>query len=140
MNTSPKWFKVTAFVALLWNLLGCLAFASDLSLSPEDIAQLPEAQQALYASRPGWAIAATALAVIGGALGCLGLLLGKRWSFVVLLLSLVGIVVQDVGLFVLSDAAALGGSVVVILQGLVFLIGIGLVLLSRKGISREWLT
>lgn len=140
MNMSPKWFKVTAFVALLWNLLGCLAFASDLSLTPEDIAQLPEAQQALYASRPGWAVAATAIAVMGGALGCIGLLLGKRWSFVVLLLSLAGILVQDIGLFVLSDAAALAGTSALILQGIVFLIGIGLVVLSRKGIAREWLT
>jgi hypothetical protein len=140
MQTSPKWFKVTAAVALLWNLIGCLAFASDLSLSPEDIAQLPEAQQALYASRPGWAVAATAIAVIGGTLGCIGLLFGKKWSFTVLLLSLAGILVQDIGLFVLSDAAALAGSSAFVLQGIVLLIGIGLVVLSRKGIAEEWLT
>jgi hypothetical protein len=56
MNTAPRWFKVVAVVALLWNLLGCLTFFSDLCLSPDDVVELPQAQQALYAARPSWAI------------------------------------------------------------------------------------
>ena len=56
MDKLPKWFVATAVVALLWNLLGCFAFVSDLRLSPEDVARLPEAQRALYNSRPGWAV------------------------------------------------------------------------------------
>lgn len=135
----PKWFKVVAVVALLWNLLGCLAFAMDLRLTPEDVAALPEAQQALYAARPGWAVVATGVAVIGGALGCLGLLLGRKWAFIVLLLSLAGIVVQDYGLFVLADGATMAGPAAVVMQGIVLAVGIGLVLLARKGIARGWL-
>jgi len=101
MDAPPSWLKVVAVVALLWNLLGCFAFFADLRLSPEDLAKLAEAQQAqqaqqaLYAGRPAWAVAATAVAVFGGVLGSLGLLLRKKWSFVVLLLSLIGILVQD---------------------------------------------
>lgn len=64
MNSPPKWFKVIAVVALVWNLLGCFAFVSDLRLSPEDVAHLSRAQQALYNARPGWAVAGTALAVL----------------------------------------------------------------------------
>lgn len=139
MNTSPAWFKVVAVVALLWNLLGCFAFFMDLRISPEDLARLPEAQQALYAARPGWAIVATAVAVFGGALGCIGLLLGKKWAFVLLLVSLIGILVQDFGLFVLVDGASLAGSVAVVMQAIVLVVGIGLVALSRKGIARGWL-
>jgi hypothetical protein len=135
----PAWFKVVAVLALLWNLLGCLAFFFDLRMSPEELARLPEAQQALYAARPAWAIAATAVAVFGGVIGCIGLLLRKKWAFVVLLLSLLGILVQDFGLFALVDGASLAGPVAVILQGIVLAIGIGLVLLARKGIARGWL-
>lgn len=127
-------------VALLWNLLGCFAFAMDLRLAPEDVARLPEAQQALYAARPGWAVIATAVAVIGGAFGCIGLLLGRKWAFILLLLSLIGILVQDYGLFVLVDGAALAGPVAVIMQALVLIIGIGLVALSWRGMARRWLT
>lgn len=136
---TPAWFKIVAVVALLWNLLGCFAFFSDLRLSPEDLAKLPEAQQALYAARPGWAVAATAVAVFGGVLGCIGLLLGKKWALPALLLSLLGILVQDFGLFVLAKGASLAGPVAVAMQGIVLVIGIGLALIGRKGIARGWL-
>lgn len=139
MNVAPMWFKVVAVVALLWNLLGCLAFAADLSLSPEAVASLPEAQRSLYEARPAWALVATGVAVIGGVLGCLGLLLRKRWAFVLLVLSLIGIVVQDVGLLVLIDGATLAGPVAVVMQGIVLAVGIGLVVLSRKAIARGWI-
>ena len=137
--STPTWFKVVAVLALLWNLLGCLAFFSDLRISPEDLAKLPEAQQALYAARPGWAVAATALAVFGGALGSIGLLMRKRWALPVFVLSLLGILVQDFGLFVLADGASLAGPVAVVMQAVVLAIGIALILLSRIGIARGWL-
>ncbi len=141
MNTSsPKWFKFVAVLALLWNLLGCFAFVSDLRIEPGDVAKLPEAERALYAARPFWAEAATAFAVIGGALGCLGLLLGKQWAYFLLLASLAGILAQDFGLFVLANGAGLAGPVAVVLQIVVLLVGIGLVLLSLKGMARGWLT
>ena len=136
---APTWFKVVAVVALLWNLLGCVAFFSDLRLSPEDLAKPPEAQQALYAARPGWAVAATAVAVFGGVLGSIGLLLGKRWALSAFILSLLGILVQDFGLFVLAKGASLAGPVAVVMQGIVLAVGIGLVLLSRKAMARGWL-
>lgn len=139
MNAPPKWFKIVAVVALLWNLLGCFAFASDLKLSPDDVAKLSAAQQTLYAARSGWAVAATAVAVLGGALGCVGLLMRRKWALPVLVLSLIGIVVQDFGLFVLVDGATLAGPVAVVMQAIVLAIGIGLVWLSRKGIARGWL-
>jgi len=134
------WFKAVAVAALLWNLLGCFAFVSDLRLAPEDVAKLTEAQRALYAARPGWAVAATAIAVIGGALGSIGLLLGRKWAFILLVLSLIGVLIQDYGLFVLADGATLAGPVAVVMQTIVLLVGIGLVLLSHRGIARGWLT
>jgi hypothetical protein len=84
-------------------------------------------------------VAATAIAVWGGAAGCVGLLLRKRWAFPLLLASLAGLVVQNLGLFVFSDAASLVGPGVFALQGMVMLIAIGLVLLARKAIARGWI-
>lgn len=139
MSNSPLWFKVVAALAVLWNLLGCLAFASDIRLTPEDIAMLPDAEKALYNSRPSWAVASTAVAVIGGAFGSVALLLGNKWALPVLIASLIGIVVQDYGLFVLTDAATLAGPVAVALQALVLIIAISLIFLSRRGIARGWL-
>jgi glucose dehydrogenase len=53
--------------------------------------------------------------------------------------SLVGVVIQDIGLFILTDAVKLGGPVVLVLQGLVLLISIGLVLLARKASAQGWI-
>ena len=139
MNRAPKWFLICACIALLWNLLGCVAFFADLRLSPQDLAKLSSAEQTLYNARAGWAIAATALAVFGGAAGCVGLLLRKKWALILLSLSLAGLLVQDFGLFVLVNGAALAGTVAVVLQSLVLAIAVGLVWLSRFATSRGWL-
>jgi len=126
-------------VALLWNVLGCVAFLSDLRLSPDAVAALPESQRALHAARPAWAVVATATAVFGGVLGCIALLLRQRCAVLVLVLSLVGILVQDFGLFVLADGASMAGSLAFAMQAVVLAVGIGLVFLGRKGIARGWL-
>ncbi len=139
MEQPPKWYRPVAIAALLWNLLGCAAYLSDVMLTPEDVAQMSAAQQALYAARPAWSVAATAIAVWGGAAGCLGLIVRKRWATPLLVASLVALVVQDVSLFVLSEAAALTPTVALVLQGLVLVIGVGLVLLARKAAARGWI-
>lgn len=136
----PKWYMPAAIAGLLWNLLGCAAYLSDVMLSEEAVSAMSEAQQALYATRPSWAVAATAIAVWGGALGCVGLILRRRWAAPVLLASLVGVVVQDIGLFVLTDAGELAGPSALVLQGLVFGVSVALVLLARRAAAAGWLT
>jgi len=137
MEKAPKWYLPVSILALLWNLLGCAAYLSDVMLTPEDIAAMDAAQRALYESRPAWAVAATAVAVWGGAAGSLGLILRKRWASLLLELSLAGVIVQDIGLFLLSGVNP--GTAVLAMQGVVLLIAIGLVVLSRKAIARRWI-
>jgi hypothetical protein len=140
MNGSPRWFRPVAVGALLWNLLGCAAYLADVTISPERLSRMTAAQQALYAARPAWAVAATATAVWFGAAGSLGLILRKPWAMWLLILSLLGIVVQDLWLFVLSGAASQGGAVAFVLQGLVLVVGVGLVALARKATAQGWLS
>ena len=66
--------------------------------------------------------------------------LRRRWATPLLIASLVGVVVQDINLFVLNGSvvnAAVPGAA--IMQGLVLLIAIGLVLLARKAAAQGWL-
>lgn len=138
MSARPKWYLPVSLLALLWNLMGCAAYLSDVMLTADDIAAMDATQQALYNSRPAWAVAATAVAVWGGAAGCVGLIMRKRWSAVLLELSLAGVIVQDIGLFILSGVNP--GGFVMAMQGFVLLIAILLVVLSRKAISRQWIS
>ncbi len=139
MATAPKWYLPTAVAALVWNGLGCFAYLSEVMLSAADIAAMSAAQQEIYASRPAWAVAATAIGVWGGAAGCLGLILRKSWANPILLLSLVGIVVQDLWLFVLTGAGAQAGAAAYGLQGLVLIVAVGLVLLGRRAQREGWI-
>lgn len=139
MHNAPKWFLPVVIVALLWNLLGCAAYLHDVMLTADDIARLPPEMQAMYAARPAWSVAATATAVWGGALGCIGLLLRRRWSIAVLGLSLAGVIVQDVALFGMSGAIAKLGAVPVVLQSVVLVVAVLLVLLARKAARLGWL-
>lgn len=138
MSPAPKWFRPLAIVALVWNLLGCAAYLADVTLKPEDVAKMSAAEQALYAARPAWSVAASATAVWFGAAGCVGLILRKRWATGLLVVSLVGVVVQDVALFGLSGVVSFAGPVVFVMQGLVLAVSIGLVLLSRRAAASGW--
>ncbi len=139
MQNPPTWYLPVAIVALIWNLLGCMAYLADVMMSPEDIAQMTAAQQELYASRTAWMVSATAIAVWGGAAGSLGLILRKRWARPLLIASLLGVIVQDFGLFVVADGAAVAGPAGLALQGLVLVVCVALVMLSGKAVSRGWI-
>lgn len=90
--TAPRphfsfWFF--AAMGLFWNLMGCLNYLAQSNAA--SVARMPEAYQQIIANRPAWATAAFAVAVFGGAVGCILLLLRRRVASPVLLLSLIGI-------------------------------------------------
>ena len=136
MGNAPKWLSPVAIAGLAWNLLGCYAWVSDMRTTPEQIAAMGPRMEQLHAAMPVWAPTATGVAVLGGVAGCLGLLLRKRWAVRLLWLSLAGVIVQDIGLFVLAGGAALAGPAVWALQGLVLLGGIALLVLARRAAAR----
>lgn len=139
MNPLPKWYLPVAVAALVWNLVGCVVYLAGVTVSAEDIANMSAAQQTLYASRTWWTVSATAVGVWGGAGGCLGLVLRKRWALPFLIASLAGLIVQDFALFVLNDGLALAGPAAVALQTVVLLISIGLVYLARHAGVQGWI-
>ena len=51
-SETPRWFKVVVGLAFVWNLMGVAAFAWQVLITPEDIAKLPEIEQALYNNTP----------------------------------------------------------------------------------------
>ena len=139
MSNAPKWLSPVAVVGLLWNLLGCYAWYTDLTLTPDALAAMSPQLQQLHAAMPVWAPTATGVAVLGGAVGCLGLLLRKRWATRLLWLSLAGVVVQDIGLFVIAGGMSLAGTTPMALQGVVLAVSILLVLVARRAERAGWL-
>ncbi len=137
MSTTSKWFTPVAILALLWNLLGASAYLMDVTMSPEAVAKMGAAERAMYASRPAWFVVAYASAVWFGVAGSLGLLLRKRWATPLFLLSLLGLIAQDLALFSRPEVRA--DTTVVLLQALVFVIALSLVMLARKAERKTWI-
>jgi hypothetical protein len=139
MAQAPKWFLSVAIIALLWNLMGCAAYLSDAMLSAADIAKMSEAERVLYDARPAWSVAGTAIAVWFGALGSFALILRKNWAVPLLVLSFLGVIVQDVWMFALAPKSDMINGVVMGLQGLVLLVSILLISLARSAKASGWL-
>ncbi|MBX9727394.1 MAG: hypothetical protein K2X31_00660 [Sphingopyxis sp.] len=137
MNNPPKWLMPVAVVALLWNLIGVAALAMNAAADP---AAFTPAQQALVDSTPLWAKIGSWFGVGAGALGSLGLVLRRGWAAEVLLISLAGVIIQDVWMFVLADVAAVYGYAPLIMQGIVLVIAIALVSLARGARAKGWLS
>ena len=137
MSVPPKLLTPVAILALLWNLLGASAYLMDVTISPEAVAKLGDAEQTMYASRPVWFVAAYASAVWFGVAGSLGLLLRKRWAQPLFVLSMLGLIAQDVALFSRPEVRA--DTTVVLLQALVFVIALSLLMLARKAERETWI-
>ena len=136
----PVWFWIVAAICLVWNLLGVMAYISQVTMSPEDLAALPEAERLFYESRPAWATAAFAIAVWGGALGSLTLLLRKSFAFHLLLASLIGILVQMFHSFFISNSFEVFGPGRAIMPIMVIVIGIALVWFTRSSKTKGWIS
>lgn len=133
-------FWIFGGAALVWNLIGLVAYVSSVTMSPEALAKMTADAQEFYTGTPKWATAAFALAVNAGVLGSLFLLLRKSWAIPLFILSLVAIIVQNVDAFVLRDAYSLSGINGVILPALVFIVAVLLLVYSRGCKEKGWLT
>lgn len=127
----PRWFTPVVVVALLWNLIGLAAIVSD-------IRGAMAAGEAAAAARPLWSVMASVVAVVGGTLGCLALLLRSRLATRLFVASLAGLVLQDAGLVLAARGAA--NPAVIVLQGLVFAIAVALLWLARRADRAGWLS
>lgn len=73
-------------------------------MNPEMVANFPEEAQSLITSRPLWATIAFAIAVFGGALADVLLLLKKAIAYYLFIASLLGVIITNIHTFQVTDA------------------------------------
>ncbi|MEP0007502.1 MAG: hypothetical protein ABJ387_05615 [Balneola sp.] len=141
ISNVPKWFLGVAIAALIWNLLGVFAYLGQMYLmsNPEMLAELSVDEQNLYKNTPIWATIGFTLAVWGGALGSLLLILKKKAAKPVLIVSLAGIIVQMYHSFFISNNFEVYGPGAAVMPVMIIIFGIGLVWLSDKSVKEGWL-
>ena len=135
-TSPPVWFWVISIIALLWYLMDMSAFFMRVLMTDDVIKAMPENQQHLYRNMPLWVNIVFAGEVFGGALGCVGLLLRKKWALPLFVVSILGVLCQTFHVYFLSDAISTMGTPAVVMPLLAILIGIGMIVLAKSAISK----
>lgn len=132
-------FWVIAIIALLWNLSGLFAFYSEVFITEEALSSLTDAQRQLYESTPVWLKVFYGIAVFGGTLGCIVLLLRKKLSIQLFAISLIAIIIQMSYSLFMTNAIEVYGIISAIMPVVVIGIGVFLVWYSRRSKNIGWI-
>lgn len=138
-RSTPKSFWIISSIALAWNLMGVAAYLMHVMMPPEALAEMSEAERALFTGAPSWVTGAYAVAVFGGTLGCVGLLLRKTWATPVFVVSLVGILAQMGYSLLVQDTIEVMGASVVVMPVVIIAIGVYLIWFSRNAARAGYL-
>ncbi|MGB7452869.1 MAG: hypothetical protein WBM36_12150 [Lysobacterales bacterium] len=137
-NKAPAWFMIAAAIFLVWNLFGVMAYIMQVTMSPDALAALSDEERLIFETTPAWATAAFAVAVNGGALGCLLLLLKRSLAGFFLQLSLAGVLVQMFHAFFMSQSYEVYGPGGMAMPVMVIVVAIYLVILAVMAKSNGW--
>ena len=131
-------FWAIGAITLLWNIMGIMNLLWQ--MNSENLAAMPELHRAIAESRPSWATAAFALAVFGGAVGCLLLLLRKRAAFPVLIASFVGMIVHMFSYFGITNSAVnFGPSDTILIVVMPIAVAAFLIWYAKLAASKGWI-
>jgi hypothetical protein len=109
-------------------------------ITEEALMALPEAERDLYGSYPIWTQIIFAISVFAGTLGCIGLLLKKKWCKYLFIISLISIIVQMYHSLFMTEAMEVYGPTSVVMPILLILIGGFLIWFASFSTKKGWLT
>lgn len=121
---------------LIWNVMGCINFF--IQMNPEMVASYRENEQAIITGRPVWATVAFAIAVFGGALGCLLLLVKKSIAFYFFIASLLGVVVTMIHTLSIGIEFGIGEVIGIIIAPL--MVAVFLIWYSKYVLNKGWIS
>jgi hypothetical protein len=123
---------VVGVTSLLWNFVGALDFVMTQARNKAYMSAFTPEQLGFYYGFPVWVVAAWGIAVWGGVLGSLALLLRKRQAFQLFLASSICMVLTYFHNYVLAHGLRLmGGTAALAFSAVIFVIGVLLLVYSR---------
>ena len=134
---SVHWsFWVIGAVALVWNAMGVLNLI--MQMNPDVLATYPESHQTIVANQTGWIAASVTVAIIGGTIGCVLLLLRKAGAVYLFYASLIGTII--VVAHTLGLPIELGASDMVMIIVMPVVVAALLAWYSKWTAMRGWIT
>jgi FtsH-binding integral membrane protein len=132
-------FWIIGVVALLWNLVGIMAFAMQMLVTSEALESLPAAERELLASSPVWLEFVYGVAVFGGTLGSILLLMKKASAYRVFLVSLIAILIQMLYSILFTKSMEVYGPTALIMPVLVIAIATFLLWYTKTSQVKGWI-
>lgn len=134
---TPWHLWLVGVLGLLWNSVGAYDYLMTQTRNESYMSQFTPEQLEYFYGFPSWVVAFWAVAVWGGVLGALLLLLRKRLSVPVLLVSFLAVIVTSIHNFLLSNGLEIMGGVGAGFSALIFVVALGLWLYARAMARRE---
>ena len=131
-NKTPIAFWIISVVGLLWNGFGVVNWVRQTFMLESFLEAVPEEQLVLFENVPVWITAIFGIAVITGTLGCIGLLMKKKWAIPVFLVSLIAVFVQMAHSMSLAEYREIMGSFFFVFPLIVILVGALLYYYARR--------
>ena len=128
-------FWIISVVTLIFNVMGVINYF--VQMNADSLASFPESYRPIIEGRPAWATAAFAIAVFGGSLGCLLLLLKKSAAFYVLIASLLGVIVTMMHIFGVAGFSSFEIWIGVLMQ---LVVTAFLIWYSKQAESKGWIS
>ena len=138
-NKPPVWFWILCGLALLWNLGGVSGFVMQVTMTPEAMTELTDAQRALMLALPTWMTVAFGVAVFGGVLGCFLLLLRKSIAIWFFIISFIAVLAQQCYWWILSGVGKSLGGFDLVMTIMIPIIAVLLIWFTRTAQNNNWL-
>jgi len=129
-------FWAIGAIALIWNVMGAINFF--VQINPDMLAAYRESERAIIEGRPAWATGAFAIAVFGGTLGSLLLLLRKSAAYYLFVASLLGVIATMIHTLGVGIDFSFGEILGIILMPL--MVAAFLIWYSKQAKSKGWIS
>lgn len=133
-------FWIITVLALLWNIMGVVAYIMQVTMTPEAIAALPENQRAMYTDVPTWATSAFALSTWGSLLANVLLLMRRKSAGPLFVASFFAILVTMYHSLFMTNMIEVSGAAGAILPIFIILIGAFMIFFTRSAAAKGWLS
>lgn len=130
-NKPNTWFWVIAVIALLWNLVGILNFLASTFMKDLLAESSSPAEMQLIYALPSWYSIFFGIATIVGVLACITMLMRKKLTVLLFLISLLAVLVTQGYWLFGTNAMEVLGTGVIYMPILVIIISIFLYLYSK---------
>src|SRR5690606_17785279 len=132
-------FYIISSLALLWNLIGVITYLITVTMGPEAMSEMSEAQRQIVASPPACVTGADAIATWGGLLGSVALLMREWWAVPLFVISLVGVLVQTGYTMIALPTIEMQGLGSLVFPLIVIAIAAALIWYSMRARQRGWI-